>query len=173
MDNPEPDKSIPGKSKPDKSIIDEPEMDKIDKEILNLIQSDFPINSRPYLAIAQKLNISESEAVSRVSDLKESGIIRRIGGNFVPYKLGYVSTLCAAIVPEEKIELFARTVNEYPGVTHNYTRDNRFNVWFTFIARSREEIESNLADIAEKTDVKDIINLPSTKVFKVRAHFNL
>ncbi|MDM8538324.1 AsnC family transcriptional regulator [Desulfobacterales bacterium HSG17] len=153
--------------------MNNPEMDDTDKKILNLIQSDFPITSRPYLAIANKLDIAESEVISRLSHLKECGIIRRIGGNFVPYKLGFVSTLCAAEVPEEKIDLFAQTVNQYPGVTHNYTRDNSFNVWFTFIAQSMEEIESNLNAIAEQTNVKNIINLPSTRVFKVRAHFNL
>jgi len=152
---------------------DNPKMDSTDKKILNLIQSDFPITSKPYLAIANKLDISESEIISRLSRLKKCGIIRRIGGNFVPHKLGFVSTLCAAKVPEEKIDFFAQTVNQYPGVTHNYTRDNHFNVWFTFIAKSMEEIESNLETIAKMTGVKDILNLPATRVFKVRAHFNL
>ncbi|QTA78254.1 Putative transcriptional regulator, AsnC family [Desulfonema limicola] len=152
---------------------DNPEMDSIDREILNLIQSDFPITSRPYLEIAGKLNISEAEIISRLSRLKECGIIRRIGGNFVPHKLGFVSTLCAASVPEEKIDIFAQAVNQYPGVTHNYTRNNHFNVWFTFIAQSMNEIESNLDSIAKQTGVNDIINLPATRVFKVKAHFSL
>jgi len=160
-------------NEPNKLKSDNLDMDSIDRKILNLIQSDFPITSKPYLAIANKLNLSESEIISRLSYLKKCGIIRRIGGNFVPHKLGFVSTLCAAQVPEEKIDMFAQTVNQYPGVTHNYTRDNRFNVWFTFIAQSMEEIELNLDAIAEKTGVKNIINLPSTRVFKVKAHFNL
>jgi len=55
-----------------------------------------------------------------VRRLKQSGIIRRIGGNFVPGKLGYVSTLCAAKVPPEKLTHFTEAVNRHPGVTHNY-----------------------------------------------------
>ena len=84
-----------------------------------------------------------------------------------------MSTLCAARVPESKVDLFSRVVNRYPGVTHNYERDNEFNVWFTFIARSREEIAQNLERIAKETGVDTILNLPATKVFKIRAQFDL
>jgi DNA-binding Lrp family transcriptional regulator len=150
-----------------------PPIDDMDKAILNLIQSDFPITPRPYLAIAERLGFSENDVIKRLNRLKKKGIIRRIGGNFVPEKLGFVSTLCAARVPEKKIESFAVSVNRYPGVTHNYQRDNKYNVWFTFIAPSMNEIEQNLKNISQQTGIKEIINLPATKVFKIRAHFDL
>ena len=89
-------------------------IDNIDRTILNRIQSDFPITSRPYLSIAEDLGFSESEVIERLDRLKKKGIIRRIGGNFVPEKLGFVSTLCAAKVPEDKVDHFASAVNRYP-----------------------------------------------------------
>jgi len=150
-----------------------PPMDDTDRAILNRIQSDFPITSRPYLAIADDLGLSENDVIKRLARLKENKIIRRIGGNFVPEKLGFVSTLCAAKVEEDKIDLFASIVNQYHGVTHNYQRNSEFNIWFTFIAPSMEEIEENLEKISKKTGIKDIINLPATKVYKIKAHFDL
>ncbi len=150
-----------------------PPIDDMDRAILNLIQSDFPITPRPYLAIAERLGFSENDVIKRLGRLKKKGIIRRIGGNFVPEKLGFVSTLCAARVPEDKIKSFAVAVNRYPGVTHNYQRDNKYNVWFTFIAPSMKEIEENLKNISQQTGIKEIINLPATKVFKIKAHFDL
>ncbi|MDP2647129.1 MAG: AsnC family transcriptional regulator [Desulfobacterales bacterium] len=147
--------------------------DDVDKKILNRIQSDFPLTARPFLAVSKELNLTEEEVIQRIRNLKKRGIIRRIGGNCVPGKLGYVSTLCAAKVPEEKMEIFAETVNQYSGVTHNYQRENAFNVWFTFIAPSMEEIEQNLKKISADTGVKDILNLPATKVFKIKAQFDL
>jgi len=150
-----------------------PEIDDVDKAILNQIQSDFPITSRPYLTIAEALGLSEGEVLKRVSRLKASGIIRRIGGNFKPEKLGFVSTLCAAKVPEDKISQFAEVVNRYPGVTHNYRRENTFNIWFTFIAPSMDEINANLEKIAAETGVTDILNLPATRVFKIKAEFKV
>lgn len=149
------------------------QIDEIDRAILNRIQSDFPITRRPYLSIADDLNLSEENIIKRLKRLKQKGIIRRIGGNFAPEKLGFVSTLCAAKVPEDKIDSFAKIVNRYPGVTHNYRRDNKYNIWFTFIAQSMKEIIGNLEDISRETGVNGIINLPATKMYKIKAHFNL
>ncbi len=148
-------------------------MDDTDRELLNRIQSDFPLCAHPYQAIAKGMNITEKDVIKRLAKLKESGIIRRIGGNFSPHKLGYTSTLCAARVPEGKIDLFARTVNRFPGVTHNYLRKHDYNIWFTFISPSMEEIEKNLTQIANETGITDILNLPATEVFKIKAHFDL
>ncbi|MBL7180172.1 MAG: AsnC family transcriptional regulator [Pseudomonadota bacterium] len=150
-----------------------PPLDNIDRVILNRMQSNFPITPRPYLAIAKSLGFSEEEVLVRVARLKKRGIIRRIGGNFVPEKLGFVSTLCAAKVPKDKIESFAEAVNRYPGVTHNYQRDNEFNIWFTFIAPSMAVIEENLENISREAGVTAILNLPSTRVYKIKAHFDL
>jgi DNA-binding Lrp family transcriptional regulator len=149
------------------------ELDSTDSAILNRIQSDFPITSRPWLTVADELDLTEKEVLDRVARLKADGIIRRIGGNLVPGKLGFVSTLCAARVPDDKIDHFAEIVNRYPGVTHNYQRDNTYNVWFTFIAPSRDEIEKNLKQIAKYSGIDDILNLPATKVFKIRAEFEV
>lgn len=145
----------------------------LDRDLLNRIQSDFPLTSRPFKTIGEELGISEADVIERLQRLKENGLIRRIGGNFVPEKLGFVSTLCAAKVPPEKIDFFTEVVNSYAGVTHNYQRENELNIWFTFIAPSREEIGSNLTEIGEKTGVETILNLPATKVFKIKAKFDV
>jgi len=150
-----------------------PVIDNTNKKILNNIQVDFPISSRPYKIIADKLGLLEDELIQRVIQMKEDMLIRRIGGNFSPDKLGYHSTLCAAKVPEAKLKLFTKTVNSYSGVTHNYKRDHQFNVWFTFIAPSVEIIKKNLKEISQKTGVETILNLPATKVFKISANFKL
>jgi siroheme decarboxylase len=149
------------------------QFDEKDKEILNRIQSDFPVTPRPFLAIAEELGLSEEAVIESVTRLKDSGIIRRIGGNIVPGKIGFVSTLCAAKVPADKIDEFARRVNQFPGVTHNYQRDDEFNIWFTFIAPSMAEIEENLKVISQTTGITDILNLPATNVYKIKAQFDI
>ena len=144
-----------------------------DKAILNMIQLDFPIDARPFKVLGEKLNLSEEELIGRIQTMKDFQLIRRIGGNFSPDRLGYYSTLCTAQVPENKIDLFTRTVNAYPGVTHNYMRDHDFNIWFTFIAPSRNRIADFLEEISRQTGVRPILNLPATRVFKISASFKL
>lgn len=148
-------------------------IDAADRRLLNRIQSDFPITARPFRVIADDLDMAEAEVIDRLGRLRRSGVVRRIGGNFVPHKVGFVSTLCAARVPNDRLADFAEAVNQYPGVTHNYTRDDDYNVWFTVIAPSREAIAAHLAAIARETGVTDILNLPATRVYKIRAQFKM
>ena len=73
-------------------------MDDKDRAILNEIQSDFPISSRPYHEVGKRMGLSEPEVLERVKKLKTDGVIRRIGGNFDSRRLNFRSTLCAAKV---------------------------------------------------------------------------
>ena len=148
-------------------------MDDKDRAILNEIQSDFPISSRPYHEVGKRMGLSESEVLERVRRLRSEGIIRRIGGNFDSRRLNFTSTLCAARVPEEDVKDFVQVVNAYPGVTHNYLRNHEYNVWFTFIAPSMSHIEDALEEISHETGVKEIVNLPAVKRFKIKVDFEV
>ena len=99
-------------------------LDALDRRILDIIQTDFPLSPRPYAVLGERLGLSEEEVFRRVRALREKKIIRRLGANFQSAKLGFVSTLCAAKVPGEKLEAFIDAVNAEPGVTHNYFRDH-------------------------------------------------
>lgn len=148
-------------------------MDQKDKDLLNEIQSDFPLSLRPYKEVGDRLQMSERDVIRRIRRLKESGIIRRIGGNFQSSRLNFTSTLCAAKVPEEKIKQFVEVVNRYPGVTHNYLRNHNYNIWFTFIAQDMDDIDKALTDISEVTGVTEIRNLPAVRMFKIRVDFEI
>ncbi len=148
-------------------------MDDLDRKIVNRIQKDFPIHSRPFFKIAEELNLPEKTVIDKVRRMKENNIIRRIGGNFTPGKVGYYSTLCAARVPLNMIDSFTDVVNSYKGVTHNYLREHDYNVWFTFIEESVEIIENNIREISERTGIDDILNLPATDLFKISANFKV
>ncbi|MDO9529528.1 MAG: AsnC family transcriptional regulator [Syntrophales bacterium] len=147
-------------------------MDPIDKKILNIIQTDFPIDVKPFTVLAKKIGIGEDEVLKRVKKLKETGIIRRMGAVFDTRKLGFASTLCAARVSEEKLKEFVEIVNSYPGVTHNYRRNHEYNVWFTFMASTEEEIQKSLTEISEKTGMSDILNMPAKQNFKINVSFD-
>ncbi|MBI9079033.1 MAG: AsnC family transcriptional regulator [Pseudodesulfovibrio sp.] len=147
-------------------------MDNHDKQILDIIQSHFPIASRPYEEVGKQVGLSESEVLERIRDLKKSGLIRRMGANFTSQALGWQSTLCAASVPEDKLDQYVAEVNKHDGVTHNYLRENEFNVWFALIAPDMDAVETILASITKATGIK-ILNLPASKLYKIKVDFKM
>ncbi|SHG89489.1 transcriptional regulator, AsnC family [Thermosyntropha lipolytica DSM 11003] len=146
------------------------ELTRLDKEILNILQNDFPLVERPYAVIADRLGISEEEVLARVKVLKEEGVIRRIGGVIDAQKLGFYSTLCACHVEEDKVWEAAGIINQEKGVTHNYLRDDWYNLWFTLTSPSPEEGEKIIKDL-EKRIGAEIKSMPAQKVYKIKAVF--
>jgi DNA-binding Lrp family transcriptional regulator len=146
-------------------------MDKTDRQILNLIQDAFPLSPDPYALIGRELGIDAEEALRRVRNLYEEGIIRRIGAVFDAKKMGFASTLVAAVVPEDRISSFVTVVNSFAGVTHNYRRRHRYNVWFTLIVPSEADIAARVEEIKKKTGIEEIVSLQASRTFKINARF--
>ena len=140
--------------------------------MLDIIQTAFPLESHPFARLGAELNLSEEETLGRVRRLKEQGLIRRLGANFDSRKLGWQSTLCGAKVPEDRLAAFTAEVNRLPGVTHNYLRRHTYNVWFTLIAPSENDITAALQELARRTGIT-ALNLPARKVYKLKVDFAL
>ena len=145
-------------------------MDAYDRKILDVIQSKFPIAERPYAEVGRQVGLTEAEVLARVRALKARGVIRRVGANFQSDRLGWQSTLCAARVPDDRLDHFVACVNSHQGVTHNYLRQHSFNVWFTCVGPSMEAVREVLADIKRQTGI-ECLNLPSQRLFKIKVDF--
>ena len=94
-------------------------LDELDKRLLNLMQGRFPIAPRPYEAVAREADVSEDEAIARVSELVGDRIIRQVTPIFDTRALGYSSMLVAAKVDAENPWRAANIINQHPGVSHN------------------------------------------------------
>ncbi|WZL72689.1 AsnC family transcriptional regulator [Clostridiaceae bacterium 35-E11] len=147
-------------------------IDPLDQKILNEMQKGIPLTARPFLTIAEKFNIQEEEVLERIQRLKNNGYIRRFGGIFDQQKLGCVSTLVGMQVKKD-IDKVASIVSQYPQVTHNYERKHPYNLWFTLIASSQEEIDKILNEIKTKTGITEILNLPAKEKYKTQVYFHL
>ena len=149
-------------------------MDKLDSDILRVLQNDFPISENPYEILAEKLDISSEQLLSRIKQMFDQGLIRRIGTSLNSNKLGYSSTLAAVSVEEKDISQASKTIASFAEVTHSYLRDDPFNIWFTIIAVDRNRIENILNAICDKLSLDDsqILNLPVKRLFKLDARFN-
>jgi DNA-binding Lrp family transcriptional regulator len=151
-------------------------LDETDRIILQILQDDFPIVQKPWLEISHRLNVSESEVTSRLKRLIEGGAILKIGPIFDSSRIGLkAATLVAMKVPKNKVNDVAQVINEYDNVSHNYEREDEYNVWFTLAAPSKKELALLLDDIKLKTRVKDhdVLDLPTVRRFKINVHFQL
>ena len=142
-------------------------MTELEQLLLSVVQDAFPLEERPYLVLAEQLGSDEQSVFAAVENLRQSGIIRRIGGVYDSKALGFISRLCAGNVPESALDAFAAAVNKIPAITHNYVRSHEYNVWFTVIAQSEAEIQKIVDDVCAKTELHNVHILSATEKFKI------
>ncbi len=150
-------------------------MDEMDSRILRELEHDFPLSERPYEIVAERLEISTEKLWTRVQRMLDDGVIRRMGASFDSKKLGFSSTLAAVSVEPELVDRAAEVVGRFPEVTHNYLRNDAFNIWFTMIAVDERRIEDVLEEIRTALSLAKsaILNLPVKRLFKLDARFSV
>jgi DNA-binding Lrp family transcriptional regulator len=149
------------------------EMGEIDLKILDLLQTEFPLVSRPFATIGQQIEISEYETINRVKDLFKNGFIRQISAIFDTRRLGYDSCLIAMQVPKEDIDNAAKLINEHPGVSHNYSRSHLFNLWFTIATPPGRDLLSDVEKLANDVSANATLTLPALRMFKLNVRLDI
>jgi DNA-binding Lrp family transcriptional regulator len=145
-------------------------LDEFDRRLLNAMQGSFPIEPRPYAAVARALEVPEERVLGRVRELIDDRIIRQVTPIYDTRALGYGSMLVAARVDPEHPWRAAKIVNSHPGVSHNYLRNHAFNMWFTIAVEedSKLGLQGTLDVLQELTGAESIRQLPTLKLFKIR-----
>jgi DNA-binding Lrp family transcriptional regulator len=139
----------------------------VEKQILKEIQDRFPLVQRPYRSIGRKLGIPEKDLIERMRRLAGRGIIRSIRAVINSPRLGLHATLIAMRVPPGRIRRTAQIINAYPQVTHNYLRDDVFNLWFTLSAASRRELGKVIREIRRRTGIRNMLDMRSVRAYKI------
>jgi DNA-binding Lrp family transcriptional regulator len=145
-------------------------LDELDRKLLNLMQGSFPIEPRPYRAVAELAGVEEQDVMARVQHLLDKRIIRQVTPIFDTRALGYSSMLVAAKVDPEHPHRAAQVINAHPGVSHNYLRNHEFNLWFTIATEpdSKLGLEGTLEVLAREAGAESVRQLPTLKLFKIR-----
>jgi siroheme decarboxylase len=150
-------------------------LDEHDKRLMNLLQSSFPIDERPFDAVAEKAGLASEEVKARTQRLLDERIVREITPIFDTRALGYSSMLVAARVDGENPHRAARIINSHPGVSHNYLRTHEFNLWFTIATPpdSRLGLEGTLEVLQRLTGAESIRQLPTLTLFKINMNLEM
>jgi DNA-binding Lrp family transcriptional regulator len=144
-------------------------LDEADAALVDGFQSGFPVEQRPFRAVAEALGTDETDALERVERLREAGVFRRFGAVLNPPVIGS-STLAAVQAPENRFEAVVEVINGYQQVNHNYRRDHEWNVWFVVTAASREKRDAILAEIEERTGC-EVLVLPMLTDYYIDLEF--
>ena len=141
--------------------------------LLNRIQKDIPLVRNPFAVIAEETGYTREEVLESLSGLREAGVIRNISAIFNPRTLGYHTVLVALSVAEEHIRDAAEIINSHPGVSHNYLRDHRYNIWFTLAAESLTIMENTVLLLSRKSKARDCLLFRNEKLFKIGLILNI
>jgi DNA-binding Lrp family transcriptional regulator len=139
--------------------------------LLEIAQGGLPLESRPFLVIAEQLGVTEDEVIARLAELEREGVIREMSVFLNPPGLGYRSTLACMKVPPDCLDEVTNLLAGLPEVTHNYLRAHDYNVWFTVIAPSEGRLQQILDNIAAQSGCGPIHNLPAETIYKIRVAF--
>ena len=144
-------------------------IDDTDARLVDEYQSGFPIQERPFEAVADDLGITAADALERVQRLRDEGVFRRFGAVLNPPVVGS-STLAAVSAPADRFDEVAETINGIQQVNHNYRRAHEWNMWFVVTAASREKRDGILADIERETGCT-VLNLPMLTDYYIDLEF--
>ena len=147
--------------------------DDVDKALLTEVQKRFPIDHRPFERLGEKLGISEQECLERVGRLKEQKVIRQLSAIFDTRALGYQSTLAAMRVDPARVDEAAEVINQHPGVSHNYKRNDPFNIWFTIAVPPGDSLEQTVQILHALARADETIILPTLRLYKIGVKLDL
>lgn len=142
-------------------------LDERDQRLLNSIQTAFPLESRPFAALAAEMGEPEDQVMHRYQRLKDERVIRQVSAIFDTRKLGYRSSLVATSVPEERIQQAAALISAHPGVSHNYRRDHEFNIWWTIAVPPHIDLQTHVNALHRMTEATSTRVLPTLKLYKI------
>jgi siroheme decarboxylase len=143
------------------------ELEDADRELLNAVQWDFPLDPRPYAVLGERLGAAEPDVRARVARVKELGVLRQLSAIFDTRALGYSSALVAAKVDPDRIDAAAEVISRHPGVSHNYKRNHAYNLWYTIAIPPGDSLDEHIDVLHRESGALVTRKLPTLELFKI------
>ena len=145
-----------------------------DQQIVRVLADGIPFVPRPYAALADKAGMEEEEFLSRMKNLKERGILRRVGAVLQHRRAGFAANaLCVWNLPEERLDEIGAAVSKEPSVSHCYSRETApgwsYNFYAMLHAQSREGCEEIANRISAENDLGERQTFYSVREWKKAA----
>ncbi len=148
-------------------------IDQTDRQILNVIQSAFPLTEEPFQAIGDQLSLPPDEVIDRIRAMKKIHVVRQISAIFDTRRLGYKTSLVAMRFPQKDLHKAALHINRHPGVSHNYERTGSFNLWFTIAVSPHHDLQAVVERMGQEEGAEAVRIMPTIRFFKIGVNFDM
>ena len=139
----------------------------LDRELLNAVQWDFPLDARPFAVLAERLGMTEPEVREHVAHVKAAGVLRQLSAIFDTRALGYGSSLVAVKIDPDRVDDAAAVMSAHPGVSHNYKRNHAFNLWYTIAVPPGDDLQAHVDVLHRDSGALVTRVLPTLKLYKI------
>ena len=131
----------------------------LDKRIIASIQGDISITPRPYLEVAEQLEISEDLLLERLKRLCDKGIIRRFGATLRHQKSGYpANAMVAWQVDEKDIDTIGERIAAFSSVSHCYRRSPKGDWPYNLYTMIHAKDEASCLELARNISTETSID---------------
>ena len=149
-----------------------PDLQTLDKKIINSLQGGFPLCEHPWESISHKLEIPVDEIIRRIERMQAEGYISRFGPLYNAEKMGGGLTLAAMKVPPNRFDEVTTIVNAFDEVAHNYQRDHVLNMWFVIATEKPDQIRRVINQIEKQTGLL-VYNMPKKEEYFLELKFEV
>lgn len=148
----------------------------VDLELIIAVQNGLPLVSRPYAQIAQQLQLTETHVIQRLQELKQQGLIKRLGVVVNHRQLGYQANAMVVFnIPDTEVNKIGKEISQFDFINLCYRRPRHENVWpfnlFCMIhGKTRETVLQQLEQLIDECKLEAYAHniLFSQRCFKQR-----
>ncbi|MFC1987533.1 Lrp/AsnC family transcriptional regulator, partial [Chloroflexota bacterium] len=143
----------------------------VDREIINALQQDLPLISRPFAEMSALLKMDEGEFLAQCQSLLARGVVRRFGAAVNHRRAGFAANAMTCwAVPAEKVKIMAETLVSLKQVSHCYERKTNpewpYNLFAMIHGNTREQCRESADRASAEAGLLDYVLLFSTREFK-------
>jgi DNA-binding Lrp family transcriptional regulator len=146
-------------------------LDEVDRKLVALTSSGFPVVRDPYGRLAEQLGLSAGEVVERLRRLRAGGVIRRVAAILDQRRVGLVGNMLVAwAVPEGRADEVGEHLARRREVTHCYLRAPAagwpYNLYAMVHGPSEESCRQFVEQVTGELKLEPAALLPTVRELK-------
>ena len=132
----------------------------LEQKVILALQRDLEVGPRPFLEVAEQLEVTEEELLAAIRSLMEQGYIRRFGATLRHQQSGYAANVLVVWrVPAGEVTAIGQKLAAYREVSHCYARPPAptwpYNLYTMIHGKTPEDCTLTAARMAAESGLAD------------------